>query len=127
MATKKQFQDHIIDEIIDAIYSFRDENYFSDPDSAHYIPDLSNLYRKTIGDSGQIETGENLDNEQIVIYQEDYQHSLNSQSMNIYIDVIVICCEFATVQPAALSSVTSPASGSATAPSASIATPVTKS
>ena len=91
MATKKQFQDHIIDEIIDAIYSFRDENYFSDPDSAHYIPDLSNLYRKTIGDSGQIETGENLDNEQIVIYQEDYQHSLNSQSMNSFIDVIVSC------------------------------------
>ena len=72
MWNKDQMRDHIIDQIIKIILKNRyaTPGYFFNSD---WQLDLAE-YRKTVNTSGYIETGEAIDNEKQIIYQEDYQN-----------------------------------------------------
>ena len=75
--TENQIKDHITDQIIKIIMQNRHEPYFY---NENFQLDLD-FYRKTVGNSGQIETGEleedDIDIKKNVIYQEDYQKQNN--------------------------------------------------
>ena len=89
--TENQINDHITDQIIKIIMQNRHEPYFY---NENFQLDLD-FYRKTVGNSGQIETGEleedDIDIKKNVIYQEDYQKQNNQQDLDDFIDAIAGC------------------------------------
>ena len=92
--TRSQMKDHIIDQIIKIIISnkYNDTGYFN---NANYQLNLSD-FRKTISDSGYIQTGTSVDgNTKNVIYQEDYQQL--SSEVDEFIDGLLNCFDTGTV------------------------------
>ena len=90
--TKYQMQDHIIDQIIKIIIKnkYDSSGYFN---NAIFQLNLSD-FRKTISDSGYIQTG-TTNNKKNVIYQEDYQKL--STEVDTFIDQHLSCFDTGNV------------------------------